>query len=352
MTKHWMMMLSALCMFAACSKEPEQRLPAKDDLSTPKTVTLTATLPNPGTKVSYSEEGYTLKGSWDGEEELSVVVYTGSEETAQVKSVTNYSYSGPAGQKSVDFNGDALELDPGDKVWVIYPAVKDVGDGSKWKSDFKGRFGSPLVQFDKEKYWYLHLIAIQSANNDYSHVSQSVVFYSDACTVDSEGNISVTLQPVVSVLKINVTLPASAAGKKVSYLAVNANYNKLLRTSPLWVKMGGWDYIGNYAKANYQGLVEIMFGSWANDNQRVATGIPVPDDRKLTVYLPFLPIPALFGPGGVETLTLTFYKENYDSSLPHTDAELKENTVATINKTFTSTKLIEAGAIYRMDVGE
>ena len=111
----------SLVAAAACNKQvsPAAEQP---EVKAGRTMTLTASIGDPGTKLSFSEADNVLKGTWGPNEQISVITLDGSK---KVKTVDTFT-SGPvsAGKRSADFSG-TLSEDATEDIRVLYPALTD-----------------------------------------------------------------------------------------------------------------------------------------------------------------------------------------------------------------------------------
>ena len=342
----------SLVAAAACNKQvsPAAEQP---EVKAGRTMTLTASIGDPGTKLSLTEneDGTVLKSTWDAEEELSLVVTKRIDNDApvQVTGVYTFSYSGEAGKRSVDFVcTEAPELDGTENLMVIYPAVKYDEEQDKYVSDFKYPDDLELVSVYSSKnsagkklwYWAKNVIVrgttYQYADNDYEHIAQTTVLASVDPELDAAGNLSVKLLPQSSVLKATLTFPEEAAGTKI--------YGVLLHTddaageSYRFTPQNTGFSINDMWEANLQDGCTLMLGDF--DMNDGFYGLTVPKDLTVTVYIPFLvsEYGKEFGPDGAALLELRFYK----------DAALAQTPAWSAKKELKTATPITAGKMYRL----
>lgn len=327
--------LAALALVAAVSCDKTE-IPVAEELSPNEGVpmTLTATIGGPDTRMSLTEDGNVLKATWDASEKISVITYTGSGYSAKVQTIDNFTYSGAAGQKSVDFAG-TFTGDAANNIWVVYPALEyDSAEG-----DYRALSGI-LRGVKKESddgdyhifvdYWAGKYT--QTANGDPSFLNGNLL--TGAGTVKGSA-LSVDLEPAFGVLKLTLTMPEAAAGKKVYGVYLTATGGSIFRST------GGSSFavIGN-----------LSYGSWSKTGQIALNGtegIEVPSDRKLVCYVPFEPYSGVaFGEDGITSLKVVVSTFLSSSSSPAYSGAY------TATKTLSASPAIpaEEGKMYRLSL--
>ena len=318
-------LLAGLALVAAvsCSKTETPAEQPEESVGVP--MTLTATIGGPETKVTMNEEGNVLKSTWDASEKISVITYTGSGYDARVQTIDTFTYTGTAGQKSVDFTG-TFTGDAANNIWVVYPALEYDSVEGDYRSASGLLYG---VKKDDYKIYvdYWGGSYTQTANADPSFLVDNLL--TGTGTV-SESALTVDLKPAFGVLKMTLTLPAAADGGKVYGVQVTTN-NAIFRSA---------------RSSSFTNIPDLTYGSSATSGMIAlngATGIAVPADRKLVCYMPILPLSS-FGAGGITSIEVEVAKA-YTTGIFWGGAY-------SATKTLTANPAIaaEAGKMYRMEL--
>lgn len=225
------------------------------------------------TKASYTADGNTLKATWDGTEEVSVITYR----DYKPRTIDTFSYSGEAGKTSVTFTGTFTgqdEVDAGAQVFVIYPALsQSFGDTKRsqaYNSVNTGYFQSTITTEGSSS--YVSLIDSQNfkmnSNGDTQYIKH-LDFMEGAATIDG-GSLTATLEKKMAVFKIVVTCDSESflgtlqMEEDAYCIPYTANYSFYTRK---------WRDLNTYTTQN------IAFdGCWNNKS-----------DGKFVYYLPVIP---------------------------------------------------------------
>ena len=325
------LILAALALVAAVSCNKVETPVAE---GTP--LTIRATLgTDEGTKVGYTPDGNILKTAWDPNETITVITVDGS---GKVVTIDNFNYSGPGG-KTVEFSG-SLSSGATSDIRLLYPAL----EGSPYDGTYYGTslpdgqtddatrlirgiaVGTPYVIFT-ENYF------TQASSGDTNHLGKSVI-YSGTGTV-SGSELSVTVQPLSSVLRLDLKLPASAVGKQAKSAAFVA------------FELGSFGhYRFNTANNNVQfsffegadlpkawNESRLYLGSWSGSTQTYMDIV----GTDIMLYFPFVPSKnAVLGPSGGGSIGIALETEGISSP--------------TKVITLTTDVNLESGKVYRMSV--
>ena len=326
----------ALVAAASCNKQLD---PAEEpEVKAGIPMTLTASIGGPDTKLSFTEEGNVLKGTWSANEQISVITLN---DYGSVKTIDTFTTGSESeGSRTAEFTG-VLSADANlDKIQVLYPAlVEEYYDGvplyygsAKVYTDHRllGRvkIGSDLLAVYPQ-------IFTQSANGDKSHLGPATIL--EGVATVSDGVLSVSLKPLTSVLKLNCTLSGYMASGSVEYITVSAirsNDNKYCFTNELFSYFGGDGMpINNNSFYSQYYTARIYMGHW---NGNAHTHLYINGDRQLTVYIPFVPGKgAVWGPSGGAKLSVKFEGRDIGST----------RTITLNNDTY-----LEPGKMYRLNV--
>ncbi len=319
----------ALVAAASCNKTDTPAAQPEENPGVP--MTLTATICAPETKLTMNEDGNVLKSTWDASEKISVITYTESGSSARVQTIDTFTYSGTAGQKSVDFTG-TFTGDAANNIWVVYPAL----EYDSVKGDYRSASGL-LYGVKKESDGGNHEIYVnywggrytQTANADPSFLVDNLL--TGTGTVSGSA-LTVDLKPAFSVLKMTLTMPAAADGGTVYGVEVTTTGGRIFRDA---------------GSSSWTNIPELTYGSIVTSG-RIAlngsTGIAVPADRKLVCYMPILPRGS-FGAGGITSIQV-------DVSKTYTSSGIYWGGAYTATKTLTADPAIpaEAGKMYRLEL--
>ena len=326
-------LLAGLSLVAAVSCNKSETMADEPVVNPGVPMTLTATIGGAETKMTMAEDGNVLKATWDANEKISVITYTGSGYDAKVKTVDTFTYTGDAGKKSVDFTG-SFTGDAANNIWVVYPAVEYDSVAGDYRS------ASGLLYGVKKDDYHIYIDYwggeyTQTANADPSFLKNNLL--TGTGTVSGSA-LSVDLEPAFGVLKMTLTLPSAAeVGSKVYGVRVTGTGGSLFRATG----NSSWTVIGsmNYGSGVNSGVIALSG----------ADGIAVPADRKLVCYMSIVPPPssAKFGVGSITSIEVKVAnKWNTSSGVPaFPDAY-------TATKTLSANPAIaaEPGKMYRLEL--
>lgn len=258
----------------------------------------------PATRVSYSDEDNVLKASWDAEETISVITYSGDNAfTCDLVTLDNFTYKGEAGKRTAEFTG-TLSAGATSNIVVMYPAL------SEYEAD---KYGTPMINTNRRA------ISLQRFSSSYMletidtyGVSQKAVG-STAHLADyavlkgtgtiSDGKLKVNLAHITSVLKLDVTFPASGPVYKVT-LVLRDSEEALYAYNC----SGRWGYFlpGSARYGEPAANNTLFFGEWKEGNP---LGFDVKEGEPVSLYWPFV-VPTTecrFGPEGGSRLEIASY---------------------------------------------
>ena len=329
-------LLAGLALVAAvsCNKENAPVEEPQQNAGVP--MTLTATIGGPETKLTMAEDGNVLKSTWDASEKITVITYTGTGWGARVQTIDTFTYSGAAGQTSVDFTG-TFTGDAANKILVIYPALEYDSVKGDYRSASGLIYGVKKEADGGNSYIYFNYwdgSYTQTANADPSFLKDNPL--TGEGTV-SGGALSVDLKPLFGVLKMTLTLPAEADGETLYGVCVTTTTGG----SSIFRKTG------NDSSTSIQNFGMGSFGSTGMMALNGATGIAVPADRKLVCYMPFcksFSSPS-FGTDGITSLKV-------DVSYGYYYAGILWSQIYTATKTLSASPAIpaETGKMYRLEL--
>ena len=305
--------LAGLLLTAAfsCDKQPEQ--PGDPEVATVAGVPLTikVTIGGPDTKLGFTKDGNVLKGAWNANEKVSVLtVNDGGVQTIDTFSTGEES----EGTTSADFTG-MFTGDAASSVYVFYPALEEYGTGVWGTPKPAGgvsdtdRMISGITINDPDCQYCLNMkMSTQTSNDNTDHLG-AFTFMTGIGDI-SEGALSVTLDPKISVLQVNITFKASVIGK---------TFGRLIA---LFRKDDSSDYFA-FGDA-YCDLEETVNNSFINGNvnyleQRYGSYVdgsfsPLTlgdEDNDFVAYIPFAPgSKARIGGEGATSIEFVSYSDN------------------------------------------
>ena len=355
MNSKFYLILAGLALVASVSCN-KQLTPAENpETKSGRPVTLTASIGDPGTKLSYetNEDGTVLKGSWDAEEAVSVVL----EKSAHSFEVYTFTYSGSAGQRTVTFScEDFPELEEGDKLYIVYPAFEGSSTGSTGKVYYSKSFcpdGTPLLQmsaFSGTLQVALDGCVTQSANGDVSHLANATILYDSNASVDEDGNLSANLTPITSLFKVEMTFPKEIVGERMEQVQIDA-YSMYSSSTYAFARSNSAEaYIYNlftYGMSSVaHSYVNLYLGEWnepVNASEGVTKGFVVPANGVMTVYIPFVIAheSQVFGLNDKFTGAKELIVRVYGAGTPY---------IFTGRKTLSKVVPMEFGKMYRLNV--
>lgn len=270
-------LLAGLLLVASvsCNKQfnPSEEPEAKAGVP----LTLTATIGGADTKLSYTADGNGLKATWGASEKISVITYSGTDYDAKVETIDTFSYSGGAGEKSVDFTG-SFTGDASNPILVLYPAVEDADKDGEYRSATGSIYGMKIGESD----FRLNLATNQETDNSFSFLDNNTILYGSGTI--SGSTLDVPLKHFTSIVKLEITFSGSSYSD--DFVVRNVN-------------IVPWDNEGNKKYAFWGDHSSIGdFPSWTSDSYQTpllslggTEGLKIGSSRKITVYVPFAPKP-------------------------------------------------------------
>ena len=295
MKKLIFILLAGLSLVAAvsCNKQPIPMEEPAQSVGVP--MTLTASLCEPETKLTITEDGNVLKSTWDASEKVSVVTY--DKTSGNVKTVDVFTCDDANGLTTANFTG-TFHGSTSDGLIVIYPAVENPGSGifkSASSMLFNVKIGSYWIGVD---YWRNKLS--QPANSDPSMMKENLL--TGVGTI-SGSNLSVSLTPMFSVLKLMMTLPDEVVvGSKIYGLELTFGGTS---PQPQLFMMNGDE------ASNATNIDGFTMGPGRSNKGRIrlngTDGFSVPSDRTIVCYVPIFPWPthdSYFGRTGINSVEM------------------------------------------------
>lgn len=314
---------------AACNK---QLTPADEpEVNTGVPMTLTATIGGPDTKLGFTKDGYVLKGTWNANEEVSVITINGG----YVQTIDKFSSGTESeGKTTASFSG-TFTGDASHTIVVVYPALENYSGsfyGTPMPAGMTNDGYRMISDFNINRSYQLNMNnSTQSANGNTDHLG-AFSFLKGEGTV-SGTDLTVNLKPQVSVLQVNISFDSSLKGKTFGWLVgemkdastakylFNANGSQNIE-SPLGIR---------------DGIIQLGLGSWTGTTQ---TPITLTDsDLSFVAYVP-ISIGSgahIGGTGGAASIEFN----------PEIDGAFN-----TYKKTisFTADTDLEAGKVYQVNV--
>ena len=319
----------ALVAAAACNKQltPADEPEAKAGVP----MTLTATIGGPNTKLGFTKDGNVLKGTWNANEEVSLVTFNG----AYLQTIDKFtSGTESEGKTTANFSG-TFTGDASHTIVVVYPALENYDGpfyGTPMPAGMTVDAYRMISNFNSLGTYVLSMNnSTQSANGNTDHLG-AFSFLKGEGTV-SGTDLTVNLVPQVSVLQVNISFDSSLKGKTFGCLdgemkdasaakyLFNANGSQNIE-SPLEI---------------HDGIIQLYLGSWSDTTQ---TPITLTDsDLSFVAYVP-ISIGSgahIGGTGGAASIEFT----------PCIDGTYVgyEKTVS-----LTADKVLEAGKVYQVNV--
>lgn len=314
---------------AACNK---QLTPADEpEVNTGVPMTLTATIGGPDTKLGFTKDGYVLKGTWNANEEVSVITFNGgsmvtidkfsSDTESEGKTTANFSGT---------FTGDASHT-----IVVVYPALENYSgsfygtpmpagmtvDGYRMISGFNS-IGTYTLSMNN---------STQSANGNTDHLG-AFSFLKGEGTV-SGTDLTVNLKPQVSVLQVNISFDGSLKGKTFDWL--DGEMKDASTAKYLFNANGSQNIVAPLEI--YDGTIQLYLGSWSGTTQ---TPITLTDsDLSFVAYVP-ISIGSgahIGGTGGAASI-------EFDPCIGGTYGDYKKTV------SLTADTVLEAGKVYQVSV--
>lgn len=147
----------------------------------------------------------------------------------------------------------------------------------------------------------------------------------------TDGVLSVQLEPLVSVLRLEMTLPENFAELKAEYIRLDS-YDEEENDYPFTTNNQWYYYFEGEAAPLADNECWMYLGAWSENVQKCL----VPASKVFVAYVPFMPGEgAIFGPSGGKSLEVEL-------------GVRLNNLVKT--KTFTKDTPLEPGKMYRLKV--
>lgn len=245
-------------------------------------MTLTASLSGElGTKTTVSPDGTGLKSTWDATEKISVVTLSAADMDAKLVSVDTFTSTGTAGRTDAEFSGTFTGGTNPAKVIVIYPALEE-SDGTYKTPAYTGEH-SVLAGGLKNGHQFTNCESLvpltQASDNNCDHFKNYCIATGDVNLEDIQtGKLSVTMQNLMTVLKIVATFPDSYKNQKLGYVAVSA-YMNTIDTEHKWAIFGT-------GKSTAVNLVTHFFRGALSSEHIIYSDFSVPNTGVATLYMP------------------------------------------------------------------
>ncbi|MBR4585283.1 MAG: hypothetical protein IKO29_00905 [Bacteroidales bacterium] len=316
---------------AACNK---QLTPADEpEVNTGVPMTLTATIGGPDTKLGFTKDGYVLKGTWNANEEVSVITING----AYVETIDKFSSGSESdGKTTANFSG-TFTGDASHTIVVVYPALENydgsfygtsmpagmTNDGYRMISGFNN-IGSYTLSMNN---------STQSANGNTDHLG-AFSFLKGEGTV-SGTDLTVNLVPQVSVLQVNISFDSSLKGK--TFGCLDGEMKDASAAKYLFNANGSQNINIEDLLEICDGTIQLYLGSWSGTTQ---TPITLTDsDLSFVAYVP-ISIGSgahIGGTGGAASI-------EFDPCIDGTYGGYKKTVSLTADMD------LEAGKVYRVNV--
>lgn len=327
------LILAALSLLAAaaCNKQSVEPETAP---GTP--MTLSATIGGPDTKLGFTDESNVLKGTWNANEKISVITLDASK---NVKTIDTFSTGSESeGQKTASFTG-TLSAGATSDIRVLYPALTET-----YEQGGKTYYGTPIPEGETQNAARLikdiqigsstatfqnPIFFTQPADGSTAHLGQSTIM--DGTASVSGGALTVTLQPRTSVLRLDITFPASMVGKQFRYVFCSI-YNASDEGYYFGRQSGWYNYFSGAEPSNNTSSPKVIFGSWSGT---VQTPLTI-STTNFTAYIPITTgKDVILGPSGGQKIIIT----------PDTIPYIPSKTITLSNNT-----PLEPGKMYRLTV--
>jgi hypothetical protein len=242
MRKLSLFIIAAFTALTACQKAEES---AK---LVGRPMTLSATIGDPDSKITFTDESNALKASWDAEESISVLTLSSDNNyTAKVLSVDKFTSSGAAGRKTAEFTGTFTGGESPAKVICLYPALEETSPGSKeWVAAATDNPYQKTIYnicsdgSESGLYWRANSYSTvyNTSDGNTSHIASRNVLRGDATI--SGSSLSVSLRSIYSALRLNLTMDGIDVNANIGELTI-----KMLNSDGSDGKLfvAGWGYI-------------------------------------------------------------------------------------------------------------
>ena len=304
-------------------------------------MTLTVTIGNPETRVTTTDDevGKKLSFVWEAGDKVSVVSLNGSGNL-----ISNDIFTTAAGGTIATFSG-TFTGGEANKVVVFYPALTESYVESaitKWRVPSEnGESESGILEDLYNDYIEIRdwAYSLQTALDSPSHLKNYMILRGEADIDDiKSNNLTVSLEHLCTVFKVNLTLPAS--GLTLKNVCINM---KKADDSYLNIVGCGWGYSGNYKSFPVGGhgdSATICLGSTVYSGN--GTGLTAVGNTA-TVYIPFtLNIINQVYIGEPELITMTAGQK----FIVNVDTETEDYQQTLV---FSSNKDLEPGRLYTIN---
>lgn len=272
---------AAVAAFAALSCQKNEETPVQENqgpVGIP--MTLTAGI-DEVTKVDYVPSGNVLLTSWEAEESISVITLDGN--NGNVVAIDKFTSTGTAGRENAKFTGTFTGGASPVKVIAIYPALSESG-GEYATAPYKNNSGLDVSFLWKaivgEPYIQSRNQALkQAADGDASHLKNYCIMSGEVNVEDIKNNkLSTTLSNQMTVLKVTITLPDAAVGKKLTSFELAAK--KSDDTDAGFARGASWEYVDIV-----QSPISAPGGGFNSRKTLYLNNIEVPAAKKVTLYM-------------------------------------------------------------------
>ena len=302
MKKTLIILASALVCLAACNKSN----PVSSDLGNkmnPETQEITLSVSigsDDDTKVAYSKSGNALKSQWEEGDKLTLITYNCvGEYNSTLATIDNLTLASGEGTPTGSFTG-TITGTPGAYYRLIYPAVTQT-TSAPYKSvqipadvpavNSRGSVvtvsqGAEMVEIALNLHGLLNMVGTKI-----NHLSNCPMLGYGTIT---EGVFSAaTLRQECSILKMNVTLSDTWKDKTLYYVQVNESGSSPFFMNVTW-RLSSGDKMSSPSSTSAWGPNLWVGGGWTidGDNPAVSIGRVVDAGTKMTIYYPYLCVPA------------------------------------------------------------
>ena len=302
MKKTFIITISALVCLAACNKNN----PISSDTGNamnPETQEITLSVSigsDDDTKVAYSKSGNALKSQWEEGDKLTLITYNCvGEYNSTLATIDNLTLASGKGTTTGAFTG-TITGTPGAYYRLIYPAVTQT-TSAPYKSvqipadvpavNSRGSVvtvsqGAEMVEITLKLHEMLNMMGTNT-----KHLSN--------CPMLGYGTITggvfsaATLRQECSILKMNVTLPDTWKDKTLYYVQVTESGSSPFFMNVTW-RLSSGDKMSSPSSTSAWGPNLWVGGGWTidGDNPAVSVGRVVDAGTEMTIYYPYLCVPA------------------------------------------------------------
>lgn len=301
MKKTFIITISALVCLAACNKNnPISSVTGNAMNPETQEITLSVSIgSDDDTKVAYSKSGNALKSQWEEGDKLTLITYNCvGEYNSTLATIDNLTLASGKGTTTGAFTG-TITGTPGAYYRLIYPAVTQTTSAPYKSAQIPADVpavnsrGSVVTvsQGENEVEIALNLHGLLNmVGTKINHLSN--------CPMLGYGTITggvfspATLRQECSILKMNVTFPDTWNDKTLYYVQVFEYEGAPFFADATW-RLSSGDKMGTSASASAWGP-NLWVGSWGYDGDApaVSMGQPVTGGKTMTIYYPYLCVPA------------------------------------------------------------